>query len=263
MIEVLTEAIALPNLPFTVLLGGVVAYWILVGIGLLQFDHGGGDLHHDFSHDLSHDLSADGHLAVEHGADGHFDGDALSDGPGGSDGAHAHGDGDGDGAEAGAREHSHGLFSHALHFVNAGQVPAMIVLSVWMLGLWFLSMLANHYFGHGSLGWALALVVPNLLISAVATRYLTWPLAKFFGALNREYEEHQKLIGRTCVVATSEVNENFGQARIDRRGSPLLINVRASDSTPLRKGETGLVVREDKTKNVYYVVKVTPETERT
>src|SRR5262245_17679014 len=100
MIEVLSEAIALPNLPFTVLLGGLVAYWILVGSGLLHFDHGGGDLHHDFSHDLS----ADGHLAVGHGSDGHLDGHALSDGHGGSDGAHGDAHGDGDGAEAGAGE---------------------------------------------------------------------------------------------------------------------------------------------------------------
>ena len=135
----------------------------------------------------------------------------------------------------------------------------MIVLSIWILALWFLSMVANHYFGRGSLGWSALLVLPNLLIGAVVTRYVTWPLAKLFGALNREYDEHEKLVGRTCTVSTSEVTDVFGQAQIERKGAPLLINVRATDGAPLRKGETGLVVREDKIKNVYYVVKVATE----
>ena len=51
----------------------------------------------------------------------------------------------------------------------------------------------------------------------------------------------------------------FARLKIERKGAPLLINVRASDGAPLRKGETGLVVREDKIKNLYYVVKVATE----
>ena len=239
MREVFTEAIALPNLPFTVLLAAVVIYWLLVAIGFLQFDHGA-DVHHDVSHDLATET------ALEAGVDGHVDA-----------GDHSVGDGDGSG-DHGAGS-GHGFFVQALHFVNGGQVPAMIVLSVWVLASWMFAMMANHYFSRGSWLWAAALVLPNVVVSAIVTRYLTWPLAKFFGALNREYDEHQKMVGRTCIVATSEVTDDFGQARIDRRGAPLLINVRSSDGAPLRKGETGLVVREDKNKNVYYVVKVAAE----
>jgi hypothetical protein len=227
--EVLTESVQLANLPFSALLGAMVVYWLMVAAGFLSFD-GGAEVHAD----------AGGDAHVHAGTDAHVGSDAA--------GADAHADG-----------HHLGFLAHVLQFVNIGEVPAMIVVSVLALWMWVFSMIANHYFSQDSVLRALAFVVPNVALSLVITRYLTWPLKKFFVALNREYEEHQPLVGRTCRVVTGEVTADFGQARIETKGAPLLIHVRAADGQLLRKGETGLVVREDKGKNIYYVVKATSD----
>lgn len=237
MLEVLTESVQLANLPFTALLGAVVVYWLMVAVGFLHFD-GGADAHADV------------------GGDGDFHAEASGDLHGDADGdAHAQADGDSQGGD----HQGLGFLSHVLHFVNIGEVPVMIVVSVLSLWMWLFSMLANHYFSQGSILHALAFAAPNVALSMVVTRYLTWPLKKFFVALNREYDEHKPLVGRTCTVMTGEVTGDFGQAQINTKGSPLLVQVRASDGQPLRRGETGLVVREDKQKSIYYVVKVTAD----
>jgi len=241
MIEVLTESVQLANLPFTALLGAVVVYWLMVAVGFLHFD-GGADAHAD--------VGADGDFHAEASGDLHGDAHVATDGD-----AHAHADGDSHGGD----HQGIGFLSHVLHFVNIGEVPVMIVVSVLSLWMWLFSMLANHYFTQGSILRALAFAVPNVALSMIATRYLTWPLKKFFAALNREYDEHKPLVGRTCTVMTGEVTGDFGQAQIDTKGAPLLVQVRASNGEALRKGETGLVVREDRGRNIYYVVKVTAD----
>ncbi|MCZ7635055.1 MAG: hypothetical protein M5U12_02685 [Verrucomicrobia bacterium] len=164
----------------------------------------------------------------------------------------------GDQSHAGAA-HGPGLLSGILKFVHLGDVPAMIVVSVQALCMWLFSMIANHYWNDHSLTRAAVFLLPNLLVSAIITRYVTWPLARFFRALNREYAEHQPLIGRTCRITTSEVTDRFGQAEMPTRGVPLVLQVRTSAAEPLRRGDTALVIRHDKDTHTYHVRKITPE----
>lgn len=60
----------------------------------------------------------------------------------------------------------------------------------------------------------------------------------------KEGEKHRPVIGRTCVVKTSEVTTSFGQAEAeDDSGNPLLLHVRVSEgSPPLSKGDHALIV---------------------
>jgi hypothetical protein len=102
-------------------------------------------------------------------------------------------------------------------------------------------------------------LVPILLISAVVTRYLTMPFRPLLRALSREGEEHAPLIGRTCQITTTEANPRFGQAEIARKGAPVLIDVRTTDNDVLPRGSTGLIVRRDEDKGIYYVVPISSD----
>jgi hypothetical protein len=228
MFEVLAESVRLVNLPFTILLAGVVLYWLCVGLGFLHFGEGA----HDVGVDAPGDIHADGHVD----ASGHADTDA-----------HGHGD------------LSHGWLTSALKFLNVGEVPAMIILSILILCTWISSMISNHYWNDQSLLRALMFFVPNLVVSAIVTRYVTFPLKKFFTALNREYDEHHALVGRSAVVVTSEVNKEFGQVEITTKGSPVLLNARTLDDQVLKKGESCFVVKEDAARNLHFVVKVSSD----
>jgi hypothetical protein len=126
--------------------------------------------------------------------------------------------------------------------------------------MWTFSMIGNHYFNEGSLLRAAILLVPNLILAVLITKAATTPLKRLFSALNREYEEHKPVIGRTCTILTSEVTDQFGQAQIETSGAPLVINVRTFGESTFSKGEAALIIREDKENNLYTVAKLTTTT---
>lgn len=212
MLEIFTEAISYVNLPFTVLLGVVILYWLFVALGALDSD---------FGHD------ADGHM--DSGHDGH-------------DGHHGHHAEDG------------GFLSGMFHFINLGEAPLMVVLSLLSLSMWTCSLIVNFYFTGHSAVLALAFLVPNLLVSAIVTRYVTLPLRPLFRLLRRTEDNHQPMIGRPCRITTSNASSSFGQAEVETKGAPLLIDVRTMDGISLPRGANAVIFREDTERGIYYVV---------
>ena len=172
----------------------------------------------------------------------------LDSGDGGLDVEVAHG------AEAGG-----GLMSGVAQFLNLGQVPLMVIVSLMALFMWMFSMIGTHYWAGDSLGWALVLLVPNVALSLGLTWVVSRPVARFFRRLNAEGDEHLPLIGRTCEIMTSTVTEVLGQARVERKGSPVLLNVRPVEGERLERGDTALIVRKDPEQGVYYVRRVSSE----
>jgi hypothetical protein len=103
MLELFAESIRPINLPLSVLVAVITLYWVLVGFGLLGLDFG-----------------ADAELDVDSGAgDLDLEGDPNSDSGGGE------------------------WLSSVLGFVNIGEVPITIVISVLGLCAWVLSVLVN------------------------------------------------------------------------------------------------------------------------
>ena len=193
------------NLPFTVFLGLIVLYWLLVALGALDvhlFSDFDSDVHGDIHHDASHDI---------------------------------------------------GSFTKILHFVGVGDVPVMVIVSVLGLSMWLGSMIANYYLTDGSQLYALALLIPNFVISVVVTRYITLPMRPLFRSLSKDRGAGEEVLGSVCRITTSEATPTFGQAEITRSGAPVLINVRTLDDAVLVKGAQAAVVRGDSVKGVYYI----------
>ena len=226
MLEFLVEAFRPVNLPFTALLGLVVFYWLLVMLGALDFDAQG-------AIDLP---DGGGEMGLEPGGGG----GPMTAGHGGL---------------------LTGTLRSVLQFLNFGDVPAMIVVSIMTLAVWTFSMLSNHYFNEGSLLLAAGLLVPNLIVAGLVTKAATTPLKKLFNAMNREYEEHKPVLGRTCTIITSEVTDRFGQAQVETSGAPLIIHVRTFGDATFTRGESALIIREDKENNLYTVAKLESTTQ--
>lgn len=214
MLELLSESLRLVNLPFTILLGLVIIYWLLVAIGALGGEHG----------DMGGQAGGDADFDAHHQAEGNHQ---------------AH--------------HESGSFSAVLKFVNLGDVPAMVVLTFLILSLWVFSVLANYYVTGDSVLLKAAALVVNLAVALVVTRYATMPLKPLFRALNRNYDDAVKIVGQHCRVTTSEANGSYGQAEIATAGAPITINVRTLNDAILHRGDLAVIVREDEEKRVFYI----------
>ena len=64
-----------------------------------------------------------------------------------------------------------------------------------------------------------------------------------------------------CKVKTSKVDVRTGQAEIETKGAPLLLNVRTRGEDVLKRGEEAIVVEHDAAHQIYRVKKL--EIERT
>jgi hypothetical protein len=240
MHEVLTESIRWVNLPFTVLLGVVVLYWLMVGLGVLDMS-----LFGDFDADFHVDGHFDAHAHVETDVGDH---PLIPGDPAGLHSGEAHGF-----HKEIAGEHNGSFLVQALSFLNVGQVPLTLVLSVLALCLWLGSLIANHYLTGGSVALATAALVPNFIVSVIATRYITLPFRPLFRAITRERNEESVVVGQRCTIVTSEATPEFGQAEIKTDGAPLLLNVRTLNDSLLTRGESAVVVRVDKDRSLYFI----------
>jgi Protein of unknown function (DUF1449) len=114
----------------------------------------------------------------------------------------------------------------SLRFLNVGRVPLMIWLSVFALAFWTTSIVIDGpraYEGTGEIALA---ILRNVGLALVATKLLTQPLRGKFDL--EEPNPAADLIGRTCVITTSEATERFGWARLDTGASPLDLSVRTT-----------------------------------
>ena len=221
MQQIIEQATTWFNLPITILLVMVVLYWALAIFGLASSDALDLDLH-AVDADIDLDAQTDMGPTVE---------------------AH-HGDG--------------GMGLAVLKFLNFGQVPGMLVITVFVVLLWLGMVIGNFAFNADGLVLVAVIVfLPVLLVSALLTKVLTLPMVPLFKSLNEEGDTHESIVGSECRVRSGNVTDESGQAEVDREGASFLINVRiAPGREPLVKGDTALVVDQDMAADAYLIKKI-------
>jgi hypothetical protein len=143
-----------------------------------------------------------------------------------------------------------------VRILNLGRVPLMIWVSIFSLSLWAFSMFLDEPSHRDSWTMIGLILLRNVVVALVITKLLTQPLVRFFA--QSEPNRPETLIGRLCVVSTSEVTETFGQAKLETDGAPLLLNVRFKDGQ-LGKGDVAEIVDYDPHHNVYWIAKTNTE----
>jgi hypothetical protein len=144
-----------------------------------------------------------------------------------------------------------------LRFLNLGEVPLMVWLSFFSFSLWACTMLIDRPFD-GSTNEGLIALARNAGISVIVAKLATQPLRGYFDSADPNPVE--ELIGQTCVVMTSEVTPDSGQASYRTNAAPLLLNVRLADGQQPAKGDEVLIVGYEPERNIYLVKRCEQET---
>ena len=206
------------NLPYTVLLMITLMYWSSVIIGALDMNVLDIDMDMDAHADLHVDLDVDADVDADADAGGGF------------------------------------LRPLLRFFFSVGEIPLSIVLSFLFVAMWSISVLGNSLLGNTTSGLlALALFVPNILISVFVARIVSTPFRAIFRQLGKNPADMAHAVGSTCVIVTSEATESFGQAEVTTTGAPLLLNVRTTKGVTLSKGDKAVIFDQDREKSVYLV----------
>ncbi|XAM01426.1 DUF1449 family protein [Phycisphaeraceae bacterium D3-23] len=148
----------------------------------------------------------------------------------------------------------HGLASF-LKFLNVGEVPLMILLSVFVALLWLIGVLTKMWFGDWSMLVNILAFIPMVILGLLLTKILTHPLRRLFEQLERDANAGKvDVMGQRCTIVSATVDDRHGQAEIVTGGSPLRISVKLpAGSEPLERGDEIVVVTERDEKGVYTV----------
>lgn len=223
MTELIEAAFSGVNLVYTILLIVMLAYWLIVLLGVVDLDPFGFDLDVDAG---GADVGAD----VDAGAGGEAGGDAAG----------------GDG------------FSW-LYYFNVGEVPIMIYASILIITMWIVSLQVNYWldsqqaaWAAGYRGWiAAALFVPNLIFAFFVAKLILTPVRR----LRQHRQQPTRLEGKTCLVTSLEVNETFGRCEMPKTDGSLILNVRTRGGEVLQKGDAAEILEQVHEGDVeYYVV---------
>ena len=170
MMELLYAAFLPGNLFFTVLLLLVLLYWLLVILGAMDFNF----LDITFDGDVDVDVDVDMDVDVDADADMDF--------------------------------HPGGIMRSIMDFFYIGEVPMMVLVSLFAVSAWTISVLANYYLNpNGLLILLLPIQAANLLISGVIVKVVGVPLKALFRRSSRTPTPRQ-VVGRICKIVTTEVS---------------------------------------------------------
>lgn len=139
--------------------------------------------------------------------------------------------------------HGDGILGTLFEFFYIGEVPLVIIGSFFVVLMWIVTMFSNHYLNdqHSSIVMLLW-IVPNIIISLLATRFAMMPFATLFKNYDKTEFTHDALIGKIGIVKTSEVTDRFGQIEIHQDGPPLVLNVRTLPGQKLGPGDAAKIL---------------------
>lgn len=143
-----------------------------------------------------------------------------------------------------------------LRFLNIGEVPVMLWLSIFSLCMWMLSINFDAGVKINSAMDYLPLAIRNMGISLVVTKLMTQPFKGYFHFTPPNQIE--TLLGKSCVVTSTTVTDRFGQGELETEGAPLKLHIRAEDET-IQKGDLVRLADYNSDKQVFYVVKISQE----
>jgi hypothetical protein len=146
-----------------------------------------------------------------------------------------------------------GWFNHVLYFFNLGQVPLMLFLSFLALPMWLLAIAATDFLNLESITLSFILLLPNFVLSLFIAKLLTQPFVTLFDKLEASAEDNIQIVGKVCTIVINASEDRLGQARLEERGSVLMLNVRTRKGTVLTTGQTGLIIDYLPEKS-YYII---------
>lgn len=150
-----------------------------------------------------------------------------------------------------------GFLRGVLEFFYIGEVPVMILFSILILSMWAVSMIVNHVLNPaGSVLLGLPIFCVNLVVSIMICRVFAMPFRKVFSALNKDVNASGDVMGRICIVTTTQVSKKMGQAEMPSRGAPVLLNVMAEGDNVLNKGDEAVVIGRNSEDGVYIIAPV-------
>ncbi len=149
---------------------------------------------------------------------------------------------------------SSGLLNAVGVFIEFGEVPITLVLSILSLNFWLMMMLTFYApIKAGGIISAL-LLLPVFGLSLVITKYQVLLIKMSFFEKKSRNTITEKVLEKRCKLLCNLVSGKLGQAEVNENGGSIVINVRTRfEDDAFKKGDLAFIYEKDEEKNVYYI----------
>jgi len=152
-------------------------------------------------------------------------------------------------------DHGDGAWDKLLAFVNVGKVPFMIVLSVFKLIAWVITLASSIVLNLVTWGWmSVFILLPVIFVAIIITRFATKPLVKLYHAMGYNGEEAYDLLGRSARMLSTISGDTIGAAELKVNGDVVRINVKSKTGESIRFDADVMIADESLDKKYYIVV---------
>lgn len=128
-----------------------------------------------------------------------------------------------------------------------------ISISLFIVITWFAALVGTVLTPENKLRWVV--LAGALLVGAFATKLVLIPIKSW--TRPEKPASRNDFVGRTAIVRTSRVTENYGQAEVTADdGGTAVVQVRTAPSTDLKAGQTALIFDYDAEGEFFWVVDI-------
>lgn len=128
-----------------------------------------------------------------------------------------------------------------------------ISISMFVVVTWFAALVGTVLTPEGKLRYVV--LAGALLVGALLTKILSIPVRNW--TKPEKPASRNDFVGRTAIVKTTRVTENYGQAEVTADdGGTAVVQVRAAQSTELKAGQTALIFDYDAEGEFFWVVDI-------
>lgn len=229
MKELIDILFSIVNGPLTILMIGLLIFWLLTIIGLFDMDS------FDIDVDIDIDIDAD----VDMGTDVMID------------------DFSGTRGEDIIREQKRkklSAFEVFLVYFHFVEVPFMMAFTFFVFVWWILTVFFTEMLGLDQtwFGYAImfALFIPSLFIM----KLITFPLKQLMKHFNPKGVENLQIIGRVGQSITKITHEKLGQVQLVLDDSPIRINCMAINKNQIIEERTEILIIKKSADSKYYLI---------
>lgn len=226
----------------------IVAYWLLMIVGVVGMDTFDIDLDVDPGLDLDPGLDVDPGLdldldpSLDVGADVDVAPDIEVEAGGNvldAAGADIELDSGGGSSSAG-----NSPLRPLFEFLYMSDVPIVIIATALMFGFWISNVALNLLFNPShSFVISLLWILPNCVAALMVARVIVIPAAAIGRKTGPEDLSRSEMIGQQGTVTTDKVTERFGQMEIKPENEPeIRLNIRVATGQRLTKGDVAKII---------------------
>ena len=153
---------------------------------------------------------------------------------------------------------AHGILGSILRFMNASDVPLMIILTVLFLLMWAFNVIANALLGTDGTGvLAGGIFFAAFITSAILVKFITMPLRPVFKAMQSGGNDDEPIFGKEAVVVSLTLDEKGGQVEVARiNGAPALLSARLTVGKTLLRGQHAVIFDREPDTGTYLARRV-------